>query len=258
MTKYKYTWEAFDVETEDGYILTTFHVTGSTETGKFSPDKGTLLIQHGNLQDAASWIDCYSSGKPMPLILADRGYDVWMGNNRGTEYSLGSSKGLDPSMQEFWAWSWAEMGVYDDTANINMIKQKTGKDKIFYIGYSQGTVQMFYGLIKKGKEISDNLHKYVALAPCTVAGESTIVHDYENTLFRLQDLGIYATYNTPSWNHDLKRACKELSLEYCLNLQANTIGGAQTEGVQDALYWNYNSIQDRFQEWDPNYQQGEK
>ena len=76
----------------------------------------------------------------MPLILADRGYDVWMGNNRGTEYSLRNSKGLDSSMQEFWAWSWAEMGIYDDTANINMIKEKTGKDKIFYIGYSQGTV----------------------------------------------------------------------------------------------------------------------
>ena len=64
-------------------------------------------------------------------------------------------------MQEFWAWSWAEMGIYDDVANISMIKEKTGKDKIFYIGYSQGTVQMFYGLIKKGKEISDNLHKVV-------------------------------------------------------------------------------------------------
>ena len=24
-----YTWEAFDVETDDGYILTTFHITGN-------------------------------------------------------------------------------------------------------------------------------------------------------------------------------------------------------------------------------------
>ena len=161
MAKYKYTWEAIEVETEDGYLLTTFHVTGSTETGKFNPDKGAVLIQHGNLQDAASWIDSYPKGKPMPLILADRGYDVWMGNNRGTEYSQKNTKGLDTSMKEFWAWSYAEMGIYDDTANIQMIKEKTGKDKIFYLGYSQGTVQMFYGLIKKGKEISDNLHKVV-------------------------------------------------------------------------------------------------
>jgi len=31
------------------------------------------------------------------------------------------------------------MGMYDDTANIAMIKEATGEDKIFYVGYSQGT-----------------------------------------------------------------------------------------------------------------------
>ena len=59
MTKWKYTWEAFNVTTDDGYILTTFHVTGKTDGDKFKPDKGAVLIQHGNLQDAASWIADY-------------------------------------------------------------------------------------------------------------------------------------------------------------------------------------------------------
>ena len=85
--------------------------------------------------DAASWISAYTE-KPMPLILADMGYDVWMGNNRGTEYSRGNTKGLTLDMKEFWAWSYAEMGLYDDTANIEFIKMRTGEDKIFYIGYS--------------------------------------------------------------------------------------------------------------------------
>lgn len=81
----------------------------------------------------------------MPLQLADRGYDVWMSNNRGTEYSLGH-KTLTTDDKEYWEWSWAEMGLYDDPASISFIKEKTGHDKIFYIGYSQGTIQMFYGL----------------------------------------------------------------------------------------------------------------
>jgi len=41
---------------------------------------------------------------------------------------------------EFWLYTWADMGLYDDTANISMIKEQTGVDKVFYIGYSQGTV----------------------------------------------------------------------------------------------------------------------
>ena len=54
----------------------------------------------------------------MPLLLADEGYDVWMGNNRGTEYSLGNKNGLTTDKKEYWAFSFAEMGLYDDTANI--------------------------------------------------------------------------------------------------------------------------------------------
>ena len=72
--------------------------------------------------DAASWVDSYTTGKPMPLILADKGYDVWMGNNRGTEYSRGNTNGLSIDKSEYWTWSAVEMGLYDDVANIDFIK----------------------------------------------------------------------------------------------------------------------------------------
>jgi len=32
------------------------------------------------------------------------------------------------------------MGIYDDKANIAAIKKESGAEKIFYLGYSQGTV----------------------------------------------------------------------------------------------------------------------
>ena len=40
----------------------------------------------------------------------------------------------------YWDWSWAEMGIYDDMANIKMVKERSAatsdKKKISYLGYS--------------------------------------------------------------------------------------------------------------------------
>ena len=61
------------------------------------------------------------------------------------------------------------MGLYDDKANIQAIKEATGQDRIFYLGYSQGTIQMHYGLAHlEDAFYADNLYKVVHLAPCFV------------------------------------------------------------------------------------------
>ena len=44
MAVYGYTWEAMTVTTEDDYILTTFHVTGTTADGPFTPTLPPVLI----------------------------------------------------------------------------------------------------------------------------------------------------------------------------------------------------------------------
>jgi len=77
----------------------------------------------------------YFDGKPFHLLLVDDGYDVWIGNNRGTEYSQQHDT-LKPTDNDFWMYTWADMGLYDDIANIKMIKEQAGVDKVFYIGYS--------------------------------------------------------------------------------------------------------------------------
>ena len=48
MDKHGYTWEAHPVTTSDGFVLTTFHITGTNGSGPFKPTKGAVLIQHGN------------------------------------------------------------------------------------------------------------------------------------------------------------------------------------------------------------------
>lgn len=155
--------------TEDGYILTTFHILGKTGVARPEISSGSVLIQHGDFQDGTSWLEGFGDAQPFHLKLVDAGYDIWIGNNRGTMYSwdhvtLDSAK--DPA---YWDWTWAQMGLYDDTANITAIKKAAGVDKIFYLGYSQGTIQMHYGLAHLESTFHvDNVHKVVSLAPCFV------------------------------------------------------------------------------------------
>ena len=168
MTKYGYDWEPMVVTTEDDFILTTFHILGKTDGSAKAANKGSVLIQHGDLEDGTSWV--LGNGgeeESFHLKLVDAGYDVWIGNNRGTMYSWGH-KTLDAAKDpEYWDWTWADMGLYDDVANITAIKKATGFDKIFYLGYSQGTAQMFYGLSHMESEFhADNMYKAVLLAPC--------------------------------------------------------------------------------------------
>ena len=138
MSKFGYDWEPLQVTTDDDYILTTFHILGKSGEDR-DGSAGTVLMMHGDTEDGTSWITNYGDNKSPHLLLVDAGYDVWIGNNRGTMYSWGH-KTLDAASDpEYWDWTWAEMGLYDDTANITAIKEATRQEKIFYLGYSQGT-----------------------------------------------------------------------------------------------------------------------
>ena len=60
---------------------------------------------------------------------------------------------------------------------------------------------MFYSLIKKGKDMSDNLIKFVALAPCSYAAEATVPLDHTTGLFKMIENGVYAL-GGPNWEQD--------------------------------------------------------
>jgi len=137
MLHWGYTWEALIVTTEDDYKLTTFRVTGR-HGHVVEPDESLhpVMLMHGLGCDATSWVDP-SWGQveePLPLQLFNRGFDVYMASNRGTKYCQ-EHETLTVDDPEFWAFSWAEMGLYDDVANVKMIKDRTGK-KVSYVGVS--------------------------------------------------------------------------------------------------------------------------
>jgi lysosomal acid lipase/cholesteryl ester hydrolase len=75
------------------------------------------------------------------FLLSNEGYDVWLGNVRGSKYSMKHSS-LDPLSKEFWQFSFHEIGVYDLSAMINYILALTQKPSLFYVGHNQATTAL--------------------------------------------------------------------------------------------------------------------
>lgn len=112
-----YQGEAHNVTTEDGYILTLHRIPGKTGST-------AILVMHGLLADSALWIllgkdRALGFNKNLKLyiyliinkiynlfyiitayLLADAGYDVWLGNFRGNTYS--SHINLTTNDKEYW------------------------------------------------------------------------------------------------------------------------------------------------------------
>ena len=100
------------------------------------------------------------------LPFLDQGYDVWFSNSRGAVYSNTNVRDGEWSLKERWDFSWATMGRYDLPAIIDEIIELTGHEKVTYIGYSQGTAQMYYALATNQDFFAEKLNRFVALASC--------------------------------------------------------------------------------------------
>jgi predicted alpha/beta hydrolase len=97
-------------------------------------------------------------------VYALEGYDVWLGNNRGTTHSR-RHKRLDPDYdQQYWDFSFIELGKYDLPAMIKYVLNKTENKKLSFVAHSQGTTQMFFALTEN-EELSNSINLFVALGP---------------------------------------------------------------------------------------------
>lgn len=96
-------------------------------------------MQHGIEGSAYDWI-LNSADKAPAFLLAREGFDVWLGNNRGSAFSLKHIK-YTKDQKEFWDFDFEEMGLYDVPAEIEHILSVNSKnDKLSaYVGHSEGT-----------------------------------------------------------------------------------------------------------------------
>ncbi|XP_047122052.1 lipase 3-like [Schistocerca piceifrons] len=163
LTKYGYPVETYEVTTEDGYVLTMFRI----PYGKKSPltegeRRPAVLLQHGLMNSADDWL-IIGPDRALGYILADAGYDVWLGNIRGNWYSQ-KHQDYSPKKDKFWKFSWHEHGIYDMPAQIDHVLNATGHKQIFYIGHSMGTTMFYVGMSLK-HDYNEKIRAMFSLAP---------------------------------------------------------------------------------------------
>jgi pimeloyl-ACP methyl ester carboxylesterase len=182
--------ETFKVQTEDGFILTLWHLYNPREytplpddqRGFRQPDvfyekhpkmfpssncRYPVLLIHGLLQSAGAY--CTNDDDSLAFYLCKAGYDVWLGNNRcGFDPD---HKTLTYSDPRIWAWNIRHMGVLDLPAFVSRVLYETGFDTLGLICHSQGTTEALVALAKDQRpELGERISVLCALAPAAYAG----------------------------------------------------------------------------------------
>uniref|UniRef100_A0A8C3BYY0 Partial AB-hydrolase lipase domain-containing protein n=1 Tax=Cairina moschata TaxID=8855 RepID=A0A8C3BYY0_CAIMO len=158
---YGYPCEEYEVTTKDGYILGVFRIPSGRNmqnTGK----KPAVLLHHGTFADCTYWISNLPRNS-LGFILADVGYDVWLGNSRGNTWSS-KHKTLKPCQKEFWQFSFHEIGIYDLPAELDFIMNKTGQKDVYYVGHSEGSTAGFVAF-STYPELAQRVKVFFALGP---------------------------------------------------------------------------------------------
>lgn len=242
ISKFGYKSESYKVITADGYILTLYRIkSNSYGDHKKSP----CLLIHGFTESALEFLRL--KNESLPFILANNGYDVYIGNLRGTKSS--SHLRYDRNSSKFWDYSWHEMGIYDLPAIINFILKKSYSEKLFYISSSQGSA-CFLVLVSLYPEYNQKIVQAHFLGPAVFMKHyaNMMARNYGNFFIQgfkthsMLDLSPIADF----WRPIMKRNCfkdRPVGLPLC-SLFIYTYFGSNPNGMEadiDAArnYWDY-------------------
>lgn len=183
------------VTTKDGYILKLYHMPPRRTNATPADTKPRIMFfSHGMFGTSAEFIPYQNSSAA--YFFVDQGYDVWMGNTRGTFLSLNHTT-LKPNSLAYWQYSWHEIGkrlilasrpatcilcmshrsmglkcreslyfagVYDLPAQIDYVLEFTQQEQLSFVGHSQGGTVGFV-LLAELPEYGKKVKIFHAMAP---------------------------------------------------------------------------------------------
>lgn len=167
---YGYYAEEHIVQTGDGYLLSLHRLAWRrgeedelVNTGPDSIQKKVVYLHHGLMMNSEVWVCLTEKERCLPFVLVERGYDVWLGNNRGNKYSKKSIHHA-PTQTQFWNFSMDQFAFHDIPDSIEYILETTQQPSLSYIGFSQGTAQAF-ATLSIHPTLNRKVDVFVALAP---------------------------------------------------------------------------------------------
>ena len=169
---YGYYCEEHIVQTGDGYLLGLHrlgwrqgeeHLRVNAGDRVKGLKKKVVYMHHGLMMNSEVWVCLTEKERCLPFELVERGYDVWLGNNRGNKYSK-KSVHTAPTSSKFWNFSMDQFAFHDIPDSIDYILETTHQSSLSYIGFSQGTAQAF-ATLSIHPTLNDKVDVFIALAP---------------------------------------------------------------------------------------------
>ncbi|EIW80839.1 triacylglycerol lipase [Coniophora puteana RWD-64-598 SS2] len=163
---WEYEYEEHVVLTKDGYLLGLHRLPAKRRQGRgtgTSTGKPVVYLHHGLLMNSEVWVCLTEAERSLPFVLAEQGFDVWLGNNRGNKYSKKSIH-HDPNSTQFWNYSIDDFAWHDIPDSIQYILDITRVPSLSYIGFSQGTAQALAAL-SIHPPLNEKVNVFIALAP---------------------------------------------------------------------------------------------
>ncbi|XP_070528841.1 lipase member K-like isoform X2 [Cardiocondyla obscurior] len=173
--KYDYHTEEHYVTTKDGYNLVIHRLLKGPLYDVNQQKKKVVFLQHGILCSSDSWI-IIGVGKDLAFLLADEGYDIWLGNVRGSSYCRSHVK-LSPQSKDFWQFSFHEVGTIDLPTMIDYVLNYTMQKTVIYIGHSMGTTELFV-LLSTKPEYNKKIKLGILFAPAAILKEVSPVLNF--------------------------------------------------------------------------------
>lgn len=154
-----YHCELHTIITRDGYILNYQRVP--------QQNRPIALVLHGMASSSAEFVPFNRS---LTYGLLEQGYDVWLSNNRGVNWSNNhTSLDRKKDAKKFYDFSWHEMGIYDLPESIDYILNVTNQNDLQIVCYSQGCTT-FFVMINEFPEYNNKVKLVSMIGPGSYLG----------------------------------------------------------------------------------------